>query len=367
MLDGGISIITLIAGFGYAIVVGTSVLFMPVRKIAQLDKALMVAAWSFIQVQRHVPLDMRVSICDTHLIRGGGTGRIYMRLKQEVEFHCDYVERFSARISAEIMLAEAKEGAAKEAAEQAAALEEQTNEEPLDILEEKLRDIYKHDGRWTRVKGHLPRTQRSSPTPANLASADLLNGSAVSLPIPYPVMRPQPSTPHCPPSELEGIVLEGNLIDLSDTPPDLSQREGILVDLSTDDAESLHRLLSADNESSRLEGVDLLNTLLKSSSAVNTPVQTMRPSKTPVSTHTSTPANANVDPIPGPSAPRKRRRFDRLVDGLQVASSSLVTSQHVKLVARKASRASKDDLLAPEQCLLNISATFEVTATTAHA
>ncbi len=234
------------------------------------------------------------------------------------------------------MLAKAKEGAAKEAVEQATALEEQTNEEPLDILEQDLRDIYKRDGRWTRVKGRLSRTQRSSPIAENLASVDLLNGSTTSLPIPYPAMRPKPSTPHSPPPELEGIVLEGNLIDLSDTPPDLSQREGILVDLSTDDAESLHRLLSADNESSRLEGVDLLNTLLKSSSAVNTPVQTMRPNKTPVSTHTSAPANADVDPIPGPSAPRKHRRFDRLVDGLQAASSCMSASADVLQAIRDA-------------------------------
>ncbi|PBK75024.1 hypothetical protein ARMSODRAFT_502487 [Armillaria solidipes] len=340
MLDGGVSIITFIAGFGYAIVVGTSVLFMPVKKITQLHKALMVAAMTFTEVQRHVPLRKRINICKTHLTliknvqnldktRWGHLKNLlkYMRLKKDVESHCNYVENYSALIKAKIMLEEA-ESAAKEAAEQAEALEEQTEKEPLDILEEDLRDIYKRDGRWTRVKGRPPRTQRSSRTTATLASVDLLNGSAVSLPIPYPVMRPQPSTPHCPPSELEGIVLEGNLIDLSDTPPDLSQREGILVDLSTDDAESLHRLLSADNESSRREGVDLLNTLLNSSGAIHTPVQTMRPSETPVSTHTSAPANATADagPIPGPSAPRKHRRFDRLVDGLEVASSCLSAS-----------------------------------------
>ncbi|PBK97522.1 hypothetical protein ARMGADRAFT_1075990 [Armillaria gallica] len=130
----------------------------------------MVAARTFIEVQHHVPLDMRVDICTTHFMliqnvqnldktRWGHLKNLmkYMRLKKDVKSHCNYVEHYSAFIKAKNMLEEA-EGAAKEAAEQAEALEAQTEEEPLDILEEDLRDIYKRDGRWTRVKGRLPRT-----------------------------------------------------------------------------------------------------------------------------------------------------------------------------------------------------------------
>ncbi len=68
MLDGGVSIITLIAGFGYAIVVGTSVLFMPVKKIAQLDQALTGAAMAYAEVQTHVPHRKKITICEAHLM-----------------------------------------------------------------------------------------------------------------------------------------------------------------------------------------------------------------------------------------------------------------------------------------------------------
>ncbi len=236
---------------------------------------------------------------------------------------------------------EAAERVAKEAADKAMAQEEETTKKRVKMLEQDLCTLLEEKF-WrralTRDRGQFG-VSKSSSTAATLTSPiDLLNTSNASLPI--PVMNPDSS--HTPrpdnfPSELRGPVLDGDLIDFSDTSLNLGQRDGILIDLSTDDAESLHNLFSSDSDISYLEGMSLLSTLLDSPNAIRIPTEASHPNETPISGNTSpSPSSASVPvvaPVPEqgsqtrPTPPKSFRiRFNQLVEGMHMASSCITES-----------------------------------------
>ncbi|PBK97497.1 hypothetical protein ARMGADRAFT_1060683 [Armillaria gallica] len=315
MIDGGASVIVTIAGLGYAIVSGTRLFITPQKKIDRLEGALHIANKMYLVVKKKMSAEEAFLISDHQkkLIdelatldktRWGHLRNLrkYVLFKKNVKIHCATVKRMSREYLAAREVAEAAERVAREREEKAAAQEEETTKKRLQMLERDLCALLNEKYRrrvLTRDLGQ-PGTSKSSSTAATLTSPiDLLNTSNTSLPI--PVMNPHSS--HTPrpddfSSELRGLVLDEDLIDFSDTSLNLGQRDGILIDLSTDDAGSLHRLLSSDSDISYLEGMNLLSTLLDSPwSAIRIPAEASHPNETPMSGNAAPSASGTSTPV----------------------------------------------------------------------
>lgn len=324
MIDGGAILIVFIAGLRYTIVSGTRLLITPQKKLDRLDKALDEAnkIYDIALAKGVVPAATQVTLSTTQddiidaIYRLDKTRwghlknrREYKRIKKLVIVHCNDVKEVSRKCLSKAKVEAAQERVANEVAEQAMPQEEEATRQRLQSLDEDLSVLVGR--KWRKAFG-------------------LLDASNTSLPV--PVMKPQPyaSQPDTLSSQLDGFVLDEDLIDLSDTPIDLSQRDGILIDLSTDDAGSLHRLFSSDSDIDYLEGMTLLSTLLDTPNPTRVPTEVSHPNETPISSDSSTPASEQSSENQDTS--RRRRfgsRLNSLAEGIQMASSCISASSGI--------------------------------------
>ncbi|KAK0464359.1 uncharacterized protein EV420DRAFT_1038155 [Desarmillaria tabescens] len=357
MLDGCASIIVCIAGVGYAIVSGSRLFIAPQKKIDKLEESLKRANSLHQLVATKLSAEESLDLSQTQkdLIdelngldktRWGHLKNLgkYSQFKKNVKAHCQDVKKVSRRCLAEAQLADAAERAAREAMEKATAQEEEATKKRLQILEQDLlallgRKFWRQALKKNRSQPGAPR----SPSMAGVTptSFELLNSSNTSLPI--SVMTPHGSDTPRPgqiSTALDGLVLDGDLIDFSDTSLDLGQRDGILIDLSTDDAGSLHRLFSSDSDISYLEGINLLSTLLDSPNAIRIPTEASHPNETPISDDVPPSASGTnvpgVAPVPEQNSenqhiPPKRFgvTFNQLLEGMRTASGCISASTNL--------------------------------------
>ncbi|KAK0188108.1 hypothetical protein F5146DRAFT_1123695 [Armillaria mellea] len=344
MFDGGVSLVPIV-GLGAAIISKTCVLFMPEKRIDRLDVALNEADILYQEVKEVLPADVDLDIRDNHdtlinqlyMLDRTRWGHLksfssYVSLKRRINSHCADVKANSRIYASAAALAASKKRAAKEAEEKARFLEEEAAQHRLKQLKQDF-CVLRH-----RLQ-QICAGNRSAQATANLSSlADrLLNSSQTSLPLPHPVMTPLPYPSHA--SHVEGLHnepedLHENLINFSNTFPDTGLQEGILADLSTDDAESLHNFFSAESDISYLEGISLLTTLLNSPNVFNVATTVSHPTESSVSRNASTSANPSGNAAPtlvqGPeTATQGHFTLDHLINSLRAVADCVSASTDI--------------------------------------
>ncbi|KAK0201960.1 hypothetical protein DFS33DRAFT_1035823 [Desarmillaria ectypa] len=149
MVDGGASLIVVIAGLGYAIVSGTYLFITPQKKLDLLDEANELYNVAVAEGAVPAATQVNISITQDEIIddldrldktRWGHLKNLrkYKRVKKRVMSHCDTVKQVSRKCLSMAKIAAANERAAKEAAEKATVEEEKATRKRLQSLEQDL-------------------------------------------------------------------------------------------------------------------------------------------------------------------------------------------------------------------------------------
>ncbi|SJL07668.1 uncharacterized protein ARMOST_11018 [Armillaria ostoyae] len=236
--------------------------------------------------------------------------------RKRVEAHCERILETSRTCLNAAFLASAQERLAKEA-----------DEPRTSSAEPECRRTTREDSGRVQTSSAMETppsrssnlTGATSPTiPSNLSTA--------SLPLQYPVMVPlhgaaQPSNLL---SELEGLILDGNLIDFSDASPDLGQREGILIDFASEDsdASTIYRLSLGENDHSQMSN-SLNGILAPPNIATETSAFSGQSGATGTPYSTNHPAQLSVPDVPPstPSAGKSTGRFAGAAATVQMMSN----------------------------------------------
>ncbi|KAK0464361.1 uncharacterized protein EV420DRAFT_1038112 [Desarmillaria tabescens] len=270
MVDAGASVY---AAVGVAYVIKCYIIMSP-KKIKSLYVEMDSAQSQYMNAATVIPANIGVAICMTHDALTNDLKKLpksrwghwknraaYNTAKKRVKVHCDHVFSTSRACLNAAYLASAQERLAKETAEIKAG---SAQPECRYIAREDAGDARTSDTIQTPPSGSSDSSGvTSSPIPSNLSSA--------SLPLQYPVMVPsrEATQPSSLLSELEGLILDGNLIDFSGPSADLGQREAILIDLSSEDADALTIYRLSLDESNSRQTSDLLNSTLVAPNAAN--------------------------------------------------------------------------------------------------
>ncbi|SJL07670.1 uncharacterized protein ARMOST_11020 [Armillaria ostoyae] len=276
MIDGGASAAAVGAA---AYLVKWYIIVSPKKRVKSLFLDMDRAQGEFMNAASVIPPTVGVTICTDHEMLAKDIATLhksrwghwknrsaYAAVRERVEAHCEevfvsplvriimicipitrsIVQATSRKYVIAAYLASARERLAKEQAELRAT-----------SVEEGCRCTTRGDS-----PGH-PQTSDAVQTPQS-GSADSarttsstmpLNLSTTSLPLQYSVMVPLQGTTQTSGlfGELEGLILDGNLLDFSDASPGLGQREGILIDFSSEDsdASTIYRLSLGENDPSQ--------------------------------------------------------------------------------------------------------------------
>ncbi|KAK0244051.1 hypothetical protein EDD85DRAFT_945371 [Armillaria nabsnona] len=326
MVDPGASACVAV---GVAYIIKCYIIMSPKKKIKSLYVEMDHAQSIYMNAASVIPANTGVSICMSydalakdikalHKTRWGHwkNRTAFVAARKRVEAHCERVSETSRTCLNAAYLASAQERLAKE-----------TDEPRTNSAEPECRRTTRDDSGRVQTSGATETppsrssnlTDTTSPTiPSNLSSA--------SLPLRYPVMVPlqgaaQPSNLL---GELEGLILDGNLIDFSDASPDLGQREGILIDFSSEgsDASTIYRLSPGENDHSQMSN-SLNGVLAPPNIATETSASSGQSSATGTPCSTNHPAQLSVPDVPPstPSAGESTGRFASAAATVQMMSN----------------------------------------------
>ncbi|PBK75028.1 hypothetical protein ARMSODRAFT_1000711 [Armillaria solidipes] len=256
MIDGGASAAAVGAA---AYLVKWYIIVSPKKRVKSLFLDMDRAQGEFMNAASVIPPTVGVTICTDHEMLAKDIATLhksrwghwknrsaYAAVRERVEAHCEEVFATSRKYVIAAYLASARERLAKEQAELRAT-----------SAEEGCRCTTRGDSpRHPQTSGAVQTPQSGSTDSARTTSSTMpLNLSTTSLPLQYPVMVPLQGATQTSGlfDELEGLILDENLLDFSDASPGLGQREGILIDFSSEDsnASTIYRLSLGENDSSQ--------------------------------------------------------------------------------------------------------------------
>ncbi|KAK0464334.1 uncharacterized protein EV420DRAFT_1037318 [Desarmillaria tabescens] len=256
MIDAGASTY---AAVGVAYLVKWYIIVSPKKKVKSLFLEMDRAQGQYMNAASVIPPSVGVTICTEHELLAKDIACLhksrwghwknrsaFTTVRERVETHCEEIFATSRKYLVAAYLASAQERLAEEQAELKAS-----------STEEECRSTTREESGHTQTSGTIQTLPSGSSTLMETTSSTMpLNLSTTSLPLHYPVMTPSKGDTQTsgPLSELEGLILDGDLINFSDVPQhDLGQREGMLIDFSSEDSDvsTIYRLSLGENDTSQ--------------------------------------------------------------------------------------------------------------------